>query len=81
VGTALAPRHRAAPFDINLPGPGGFEVARRLRAGPGASVRLVAHTAYSGAGARERAAEAGFDAYLLKPACFEELLRLLGASA
>ena len=62
--------------DIGLPGIDGFELARRIRAtesGP----RLVALTGYDHPDQRRRGAEAGFDAYLVKPVEFEVLLREL----
>jgi PAS domain S-box-containing protein len=62
--------------DIGLPGIDGFELARRIRAtksGP----RLVALTGYDHPDQRRRGAEAGFDAYLVKPVEFEALLREL----
>jgi two-component system, sensor histidine kinase len=79
VRRALELRPAAAVVDIGLPGYDGFEVARRVRAALGPSVRLVAHTAWAGPDARRRAREAGFDAFLGKPADPAELFALLGA--
>jgi two-component system, sensor histidine kinase len=56
-----------ALVDIGLPGLDGFEVARRLRAGGGRRPVLVALTGYGQPEDRKRAAEAGFDALLVKP--------------
>jgi CheY-like chemotaxis protein len=68
-------------LDIGLPGGmDGFETARRLRADRGESVRLVALTGRSGGEDQERAQEAGFDVYLVKPAEPADLRRALGAS-
>lgn len=55
-------------LDIGLPGPDGYEVARRLRQGPaGAALVLIALTGYGQESDRRRAREAGFDHHLLKP--------------
>ena len=46
----------------------GYEVARSLRALPeGRAVVLVALTGYGQPGDREKTAQAGFDAHLVKP--------------
>jgi two-component system, sensor histidine kinase len=55
-----------ALLDIGLPGFDGYEVARRIRA-TGGRTWLVAITGYGQPEGRERAAKAGFDAYLVKP--------------
>ena len=73
----LALRPSAAVVDIGLPRLDGFGVARELRRALGGSVLLVAHTAYGGADARERAAEAGFDRFLCKPCDVDELIAAL----
>jgi len=62
--------------DIGLPGIDGFELARRIRANR-QNPRLVALTGYDHPEQRRRGAEAGFDAYLVKPVEFEALLREL----
>jgi CheY-like chemotaxis protein len=72
-----------APFDvfvldIGLPGMDGHELARRLRAregGPAAT--YIALTGYGTERDRVRGGESGFDHYLVKPADFDELARLL----
>jgi CheY-like chemotaxis protein len=57
-----------AIVDVGLPGLDGYEVARRLRASPGAQgLRLIALTGYGLSKDTERAREAGFDAHLVKP--------------
>lgn len=74
---------RAAQFgptvvclDIGLPGMDGFEVARRLRAGPtGWDLVVLAVTGYGQEADRDRAEEAGFDALLVKPVTAEALER------
>jgi CheY-like chemotaxis protein len=52
-------------------------VARRLRAAFGATVRLIALTAYSTPEDIRRAHEAGFDIHLAKPADPEAIRHLL----
>ena len=70
--TALTPD--IALIDIGLPGFDGYEVARRIRAGTvGKSVRLIALTGYGQADDVLRAADAGFDGQLTKPASAERL--------
>jgi CheY-like chemotaxis protein len=56
----------------------GYEVARTVRADSGLSdVRLVAVSGYAQAEDRERAARAGFDAHVAKPADPALIARLL----
>jgi two-component system CheB/CheR fusion protein len=80
--------HRAAPpldvalIDIGLPDVDGYDVARRIRATEhGKSAYLIALTGYGQAEDRRRAAEAGFDAHLVKPVDPEALVSLLAARA
>ena len=55
-------------LDIGLPGLDGFEVARRLRArGDTSHALLIAVTGYGQREDRQRAAQAGFDYYFIKP--------------
>ena len=64
--------------DIGLPDMDGYELARAVRSDPAlAGTRLVALTGYAQPEDRERARDAGFDAHLAKPPCFEELEALL----
>ena len=66
-------------LDIGLPRLDGFEVARRVRAEPwGRGMRLVALTGWGQDEDRRRSEEAGFDAHLVKPVDFDELLKILG---
>lgn len=54
--------------DLGLPGMSGYEVAKALRALPeGRAVVLVALTGYGQPSDREKTAQAGFDAHLVKP--------------
>ncbi|MBQ5948074.1 ATP-binding protein [Massilia sp. ST3] len=68
-------------LDIGLPGMDGYELARRLRAGPAAHSVLVALTGYGQAEDIERAYAAGFDHHFVKPIDIEALDRILGAAA
>jgi two-component system CheB/CheR fusion protein len=64
--------------DIGLPGLDGYGVARALRADPALhGLPLFALTGYALAEDQRRAAEAGFDRHLAKPADLELLQRLL----
>lgn len=54
--------------ELVLPDITGFDLARELRSSFGGSMVLVATTSWETRGDRERAAAAGFDAYLEKPA-------------
>ena len=81
VETALAGRPNVALVDLGLPGLDGLEVARRLRAGLGASVLLVALTGHASEDDRRDALEAGFDAHLAKPVNLDSLKELLAEAA
>jgi signal transduction histidine kinase/ActR/RegA family two-component response regulator len=78
VSVAAEVQPDAAVIDIGLPQYDGYEVARRLRQGPGGDdVFLVALTGYSSRDARRKATEAGFDEYLIKPVSPSELADLI----
>ncbi|MEO8554867.1 MAG: response regulator, partial [Kofleriaceae bacterium] len=78
IATIEAFRPQAAVIDVGLPGIDGFEVARRIRAEPAlAGVVLVAVTGYGQNNDRELAKDAGFDAHMVKPVKFDQLLELL----
>ncbi|KXV11431.1 hypothetical protein CR51_07500 [Caballeronia megalochromosomata] len=79
---------RAAPgflpdvvlLDIGLPDMDGCEVCRQLRATSGfADTLLIALSGYAGEEHRERARQAGFDHYIVKPAGLKELNRIITA--
>jgi signal transduction histidine kinase/CheY-like chemotaxis protein len=71
-----------ALIDLGLPGLDGYDVARRIRAAPGRrTIGLIALTGYGSPRDRERAKEAGFDAYLVKPVDRDVLERALSAAA
>jgi len=77
VEMALRIRPQVALVDIGLPEMDGYEVAHRIRAGLGASIRLVALTGYGQADDRRRALGAGFDEHLVKPASTDAVLTAL----
>jgi signal transduction histidine kinase/ActR/RegA family two-component response regulator len=65
-------------LDLGLPGLDGYEVARRIRSSAdGDKVLIVAVTGYGEERDRERSAQAGFDAHLVKPVDFDQLLTVL----
>jgi CheY-like chemotaxis protein len=75
---AAAWQPQVALLDLSLPGVGGLEVARRLRASAwGREALLIALSGWAGDDARRHAIEAGFDHYLVKPAELETLLGLM----
>ncbi len=77
VRQALTLRPAAAVIDIGLPGIDGYEVARRVRAGLGAEITLVALTGYGQPDARNLAKQAGFDVSLVKPVDLRALEAIL----
>src|SRR6185295_19285721 len=65
-------------LDIGLPGLDGYEVARRLRADATVGgAMLVAFSGYGQEEDRRRAAEAGFDRHVVKPADPQTIYDLL----
>lgn len=66
-----------ALIDLGLPDVDGFEVARRMRAAAGESLRLIALTGYSDGISRQTAFAAGFDDFVVKPVLPEVLQGLL----
>lgn len=80
---------RAATFapdviflDIGMPKLDGYETCRRIREQPfGAGVFIIALTGWGQERDRQRAAEAGFNAHLTKPADPREIERLLAGIA
>jgi signal transduction histidine kinase len=78
VTLAITLRPDVILLDIGLPDIDGYTVARQIRADLGdACGRLIALTGFGQAEDRERAREAGFDDYLVKPAPPEALRRAL----
>jgi signal transduction histidine kinase/CheY-like chemotaxis protein len=81
LAAAAAFRPEIVLLDIGLPRMDGYEVARRLRGQDGfQKTLLVALTGYGQEEDRRRAAAAGFDAYLVKPADPAALHELLAGS-
>jgi CheY-like chemotaxis protein len=82
VEKAEAARPDVVLVDIGLPGFDGFEVARRIRSHFGVSrIRLIAVTGYAQSEYQQRAQEAGFDEYLVKPVAADKLIHLIGLRA
>jgi signal transduction histidine kinase/CheY-like chemotaxis protein len=67
-------------LDIGMPFMDGYEVARRIRAKRGNSVRLIALTGWGQEEDVQRAERAGFDHHLVKPPDIEKLGRLLATA-
>jgi signal transduction histidine kinase/FixJ family two-component response regulator len=68
----------AVLLDLGLPGVDGYEVARRIRSlADGTRYLIVAVTGYGEERDRERSADAGFDAHLVKPVDPDQLLTVL----
>jgi two-component system, OmpR family, response regulator len=67
-------------LDLAMPGTGGVEACRRLRA-EGSHVPVLMLTARDGVSARVAGLDAGADDYLVKPFAFSELLARLRALA
>ncbi len=81
--TALAVAREFHPdamiLDIAMPGLGGHDVARSIRAEPwGARVLLIAASGWGQADDKQRSHEAGFDHHLVKPVEIDVLEALLG---
>ena len=73
-------------LDIGLPELDGYEVARRLRSAPiesatGQAMRLIAISGYGRDVDVALAREAGFDAHLVKPVDFKDLMRTMSRLA
>lgn len=69
-----------AVLDIGMPDMSGHEVARQLRALHGdAQVQLIALTGWGQEADRSTAAEAGFDAHMVKPVEVQKLIALIEA--
>ncbi len=69
-GLALAADFRPEVVfcDLGLPGMSGYDVAKALRSTPfGRDIVIAALTGYGQPGDREKTAQAGFDAHLVKP--------------
>ena len=79
-GLALANEYQAdlILLDISMPEMSGYEVARQLRAlAGGKGALLVAMSGLTDEKFRQQASESGFDIYLTKPGCGDELKQVL----
>lgn len=78
VAVALRERPDMIFMDIKLPNMDGFEAARRIRSyREMRDAPMIAYTAYYSYSLTERAVEAGFDEYIVKPVTFEEMQKLV----
>ena len=67
-------------LDIGLPDMPGYEVARRLcQLTSGKELQIIATTGYGLPSDKEASAKVGFDAHLVKPVDYDEVVRLLAA--
>lgn len=70
----------AVLLDIGLPDIDGYEVARKLRANERTrDVTIIAMTGYGGETEKNKARDAGFDHYLVKPVDLGKLFHLLNS--
>ena len=69
----------AVLMDVQMPGMDGLEVTRRIRSERGEGLYIIALTAHSLAGDRERCLAAGMNAYLSKPVSMSDLEKALAA--
>ena len=66
-------------LDIGLPGLSGYEVAQRIRASSRPQPLLIALTGWGQDEDRRRSTAVGFDAHLVKPVDYDELLDMIAA--
>lgn len=64
-------------LDIGLPFMDGYEACRAMRSGGLTHALVVAMTGYGRDEDRQRSAEAGFDAHLVKPVDVEDIRKLI----
>ena len=80
VEAALAHAPDLVLMDVQMPGMDGIAALRRLRAEAGtAALKVVALTALTMKGDRERLMKEGFDGYLEKPIRYNEFLASIAA--
>ncbi|MEO5658803.1 MAG: ATP-binding protein [Polaromonas sp.] len=78
LAAVVAARPDVVIMDIGLPDIDGYEVARRLRADPlTRSTPLIALTGYGQFRDKQVAAQAGFNAHLVKPATVYEIVQTI----
>ncbi len=76
---AAAHQPEAALVDIGMPGMDGYELAQRIRSTSwGRDMTLIALTGWGQQKDKDRAAKAGFNTHLTKPADMEAIERALG---
>jgi len=80
VRKALAGHPNIAFVDIGLPLLDGMKVAEQIRASLGRKIFLVACTAYDERYGSERSRSGQFDAWLVKPVAFQDMLYWLNAA-
>ena len=67
-------------LDVGLPKISGIEACRRIRSQPwGKNIVIVALTGWGQENDRRKTTEAGFDAHLVKPVDYDDLLQLIAA--
>jgi CheY-like chemotaxis protein len=72
----------AIVLDIGMPDITGYEACRRIRESAyGKAATIIALTGYGSENDRQKSADVGFDAHLLKPVDLPELLRLLSVTS
>lgn len=81
VRKALNDRPNIAFVDIGLPLLDGLEVAKQIRASLGRKIFLVACTAYDEGYGSKRSRTGQFDAWLVKPIAFQDMLYWLNAAS
>jgi CheY-like chemotaxis protein len=80
VRKALASHPNVVFVDIGLPLLDGTEVAKQIRASLGRQILLIACTAYDERYGSERSRAGNFDAWLVKPVAFQDMLYWLNAA-
>jgi len=76
LAAARSARCHVALVDLGLPDVDGFSVCRALK-GEQPGLHLVALTGFSDPASRDRASQAGFDRFLVKPIGLREVVQVL----
>ncbi|MGH7931092.1 MAG: response regulator, partial [Candidatus Binatia bacterium] len=78
IGVAKKFRPDAMLLDIGMPRLNGYDACRAIRELPGGEqMVLIAISGWGEDGARRRTQEAGFDAHMVKPVNYEDVLKLV----